>query len=203
MLRTDTLEKNTLDLVKKLQSISCLRETRLVGGTALALLLGHRISVDIDLFGIEAPNTQELQESLKDNGLDPLLNYSGASVSQFAINNVNVDVVRYPYQWLAPSINEEGVRLASLQDIAAMKLEAITNRGTKRDFVDVYFLLKHFSLNEQMKLYTQKYPDGSSFNVMRSLTFFADAEEMPMPKMLIPVDWEEIKSAVKNAVTAL
>ncbi|GHT74227.1 hypothetical protein FACS1894124_3810 [Spirochaetia bacterium] len=81
-----------------------------------------------------------------------------------------------------------------------MKLEAITNRGTRRDFVDIYFLMKQFPLKEQLELYMQKYPDGNSFNVLRSLTYFDDAETAPMPKMFFNVDWDQLKTSIREAV---
>ena len=77
-----------------------------------------------------------------------------------------------------------------------MKLNAITGRGSKKDFVDLYFLLKDFSLKDIMNLYMQKYPQGSEFLVYKSLTFFEDAESQPMPEMLIPVNWIEIKKLI-------
>jgi len=200
LLRSDTLDKHTLELVKELQALPGLQRIRLVGGTALALQLGHRLSVDLDLFGDSIPGAAELLDTLKDNGLKPLLNYSSTRIAQFVINDVKVDFVNYPYRWLERPIEEDGIRLAGLQDITAMKLEAITNRGTRRDFVDIYFLLMMFPLKQQLDWYLQKYPDGSSFNVLRSLTYFTDAEAMPMPKMLIPVEWDKIKSVVRTAV---
>jgi predicted nucleotidyltransferase component of viral defense system len=201
MLRTDTLEKKTLELLKKLQTVEVLRNTRLVGGTALALQIGHRISVDLDIFGdIPSFSTNQLIEELTSNNIKSRLDYASKNINQFTINNVKVDIVNYPYAWLEPVREEEGIKLADLKDITAMKLEAVTNRGSRRDFVDIYFLLKHFKLDQQIKLYMQKYPDGSSFNVLRSLTYFDDAETSPMPKMLIDVDWEQIKLSIKSAV---
>jgi predicted nucleotidyltransferase component of viral defense system len=88
-----------------------------------------------------------------------------------------------------------------VKDIAAMKLAAITNRGTKKDFVDVYFLLQHFSLNQMLKMYMQKYTDGSLFNVIKSMTYFADAEKDSMPEMLVSVQWGNIKTAIQHAYT--
>ncbi|GAB6391466.1 MAG: nucleotidyl transferase AbiEii/AbiGii toxin family protein [Treponematales bacterium] len=203
MLHTDTLEKHALELVKKLLTVPILSETRLAGGTALAMQLGHRLSIDLDLFGNVTIDAAELLESLKRNGMKPVLNYSSANSAQFIIDEVNVDIVRYHYQWLEDCKSEAGLRLAGLKDIAAMKLEAVTNRGTKRDFVDIYFLLKTFSLKQMLKLYSQKYLDSSPFNVLRSLTYFMDAETMPMPKMLLSADWEEIKVVIRNEVKTL
>jgi hypothetical protein len=87
-----------------------------------------------------------------------------------------------------------------LKDIAAMKLSAITNRGTRRDFIDIYFLLRYYTLQEQLEFYTSKYPQGSIFDVVRSLTYFTDAEAIPIPKMLVAVEWGEVKRVIRNAV---
>jgi predicted nucleotidyltransferase component of viral defense system len=200
MLRTDALEKSTLELLKKLQCIHFLKNTRLAGGTALALQLGHRLSVDLDFFGTITTNTEHILEELRNNNLEIRTDYSSTNIKQFTIENVKVDFVNYPYEWLEPLKEEKNIRLAGLSDIAAMKLEAITNRGTRRDFVDLYFLLKVYSLKQQMEFYLKKYPGGSSFNVLRSLTYFTDAETMPMPKMLIPINWDEVKSSIRQEV---
>jgi len=87
-----------------------------------------------------------------------------------------------------------------LKDIAAMKIAAITNRGSKKDFIDIYFLLNHFSLKEIMDLYLEKYPDGSSFLAYKSLSYFVDAENQIMPKMLIPTKWEDVKKRIIEEV---
>lgn len=87
-----------------------------------------------------------------------------------------------------------------MKDIAAMKLAAITNRGTKKDFVDMYFLLQQFSLNEMLEYYKIKYNTNSIYNVIRSLVYFADAESDPMPKMYIPAMWDEVKSFIKESI---
>jgi predicted nucleotidyltransferase component of viral defense system len=202
MLRTDTLEKSTLALLRKLQSMEVFKDTRLVGGTALTLQLGHRLSVDLDLFGAVMADANELSDELRTNGFNARLDHSSKNIKQYTINAVKVDFVAYPYIWLEPAKVEDGIRLAGLKDIAAMKLEAITNRGTRRDFVDVFFLLKHFSINQQIELYLQKYPDGSSFNVLRSLSYFEDAETDPMPKMLEAIDWDHVKSYIREIVVS-
>lgn len=81
-----------------------------------------------------------------------------------------------------------------------MKLATITNRGTKKDFIDMFFLLQHFSLNEMLEFYKTKYNSNSIYNVIRSLVYFADAENDPMPKMYIHTTWDEVKSLIKESV---
>ena len=102
--------------------------------------------------------------------------------------------------WFYPPIETEGVRMAGLQDIAAMKLHAITGRGRKKDFIDLYFLLQHFSLKQLLELYEKKYPQNNLFFVIRSLSYFNDAEQDPMPEMFVDISWDEMKSTIQNAI---
>lgn len=95
---------------------------------------------------------------------------------------------------------EDGLILASPKDIAAMKVNAVMGRGTKKDFVDMYFLLQHYSFAEIMDFYLQKYTDGSEYRALLSMTYFADADPQPMPLMFKPVDWGVIKAEIKHSV---
>jgi predicted nucleotidyltransferase component of viral defense system len=198
MLQTTTLAECTLVLLKQLQQLQEFSNLRLVGGTALALQLGHRQSVDLDFFGTFDMSRADLVKSLQKKGFEILAKNESNSIHLLEINSVKVDIVRYPYEWLEVPIEEDGVRMAGLKDIAAMKMEAITNRGSRKDFVDVYFLLQHFSLSQMMELYLKKYPKGSPFNVMRSLTYFVDAENFSMPTMFVNVSWSTIMSTIQK-----
>lgn len=113
---------------------------------------------------------------------------------------MKVDIVNYPYKWLEKPIEDDGIKLSGLKDITAMKLAAITNRGSKKDFIDMYFLLQHFSLDDMLGYYKTKYNTNSVYNVIRSLVYFADAENNPMPKMYITAIWNEVKSVIKESV---
>jgi hypothetical protein len=201
MLHAETLEPGTFLLLKRIQALPFMADTRLVGGTALALLLGHRKSVDLDIFGSWEPKDQ-LQRELESCGA--LQKVGGKSALQFfMIDGVKIDCVTYSqYPWLFPPIEEDGVRLASLQDIAAMKVNAITNRGTRKDFVDLFFLLQHFSISEILDWFSQKYPNTALFMAMRSLVYFADAEETPVPEMLAPFNWDDAVATIREKVTA-
>ena len=96
-----------------------------------------------------------------------------------------------------------GTALASIKDIAAMKIYAIIGRGTKKDFIDMFFLLQRFSLEDILDFYVKKYPDGSLFMALKSLSYFDDAEGDPMPKMLEQVSWEQVKDAIGEAIRKL
>lgn len=107
------------------------------------------------------------------------------------------------YEWIDNFVIEEGIRLAGIRDIAAMKIYAIIGRGTKKDFIDLYFLLKYLTLEEILGCYGMKYPDGSLFMAMKSLTFFDDAEGDPMPYMLTDVSWPQVKARIAEEIKKL
>jgi predicted nucleotidyltransferase component of viral defense system len=200
MLRNATVEESTLVLLKKIQQIPALNNLRLVGGTALALQLGHRHSVDLDFFGTFDLSPEKIDIELKNAGLKSDFRKGSSKIYLFYVNDVKVDFVNYSIEWIEPPIETEGVRMAGLKDIVAMKLEAIGNRGRKKDFIDIYSLLQHFSLEQMFDCYGKKYSPTSLFHIGRSLTYFVDAEEDPMPKMFIDVSWEDIKSTIRETI---
>ena len=157
MLFLKTLEAQTLSLLKRLQALPELAETRLVGGTALALQLGHRVSVDLDIFG-KWDYALDLRRILSTVGKAEKENATpDGKMAFFYIDGVKVDCVSYEnYEWLEPPLEAEGVRLAGIRDIAAMKINAITNRGARKDFVDLARLLDEHSLEEMLEWYQQK-----------------------------------------------
>ena len=195
MLSYQTVEPHTLELLRKLMEAPLLRQARLVGGTALALQYGHRSSVDLDFFGNIEASTEELTQVLGQVGVVTLFGQS-KMIKGFALDGVRIDIVNYTYPWLEEAIIEDGLRLASPADIAAMKVYAIENRGSRKDFIDMYFLLKHYSLDEILSFYKRKYPEHSEFVALRSLTYFEDAESFAMPKMFVDFDWEELKRSI-------
>ena len=203
MLHLATIASKTLSLLQSIQSLPEFAQTRLVGGTSLALQLGHRISVDLDLFGGWSQDAdlfaalRRVGETRKDSG--------GSGKLQFYyVNGVKVDCVNYSeYSWLEPAIEENGVRLAGIKDIAAMKINAITNRGTRKDFVDLAFLLDQYPLGEIFKWYGEKYSEANPALALRSLSYFVDAEMEPMPHILKPFDWEQAKERIMVAVRQL
>lgn len=199
MLYRETVNPETLDLLIRLQSLEDFKQTRLVGGTALALQIGHRKSIDLDFFGAMTSSLEELTFTISDfASVQPL---SSSKLMRFMnVNGVKVDIVSYPYEWIDKPVIEDGVVLAGIKDIAAMKLSAITNRGTKKDFIDLYFLLQKYTLLEMLGFYQQKYADSQLFTILRSLTYFEDAEADPMPSMLAPVKWPQIKDTIQKNV---
>lgn len=202
MLHYKTIEPTTLELLKKLQAVPGFDDLRLVGGTSLALQIGHRTSIDLDLFGSLEMQTEEIVDTIRSLGTVSILK-NVRNIHIFMVDNIKVDIVNYNYPWLNPVIKTDNLRLASLEDICAMKLAAITGRGTKKDFIDVHFLLRYFTLEEMFSFYQQKYADGSSFMVIKSLTYFDDAEAEPEPLMFEATNWETLKTELQKQVSNL
>lgn len=199
MLSYKTVEPYTLELLKKLSEKDFLSEVRLVDGTALALQYGHRMSVDLDFFGNISKDTFNLKEELKRIGTLSVLKES-QNINVYLLDGIKVDFINYPYQWIDEAIKEGTITLASPKDIAAMKVNAIEGRGSKKDFIDLYFLLQHFSLQDILSFYKKKYPEYSIFRALMSMTYFEDAESQIMPKMFVNVTWEEIKRFLNQAI---
>lgn len=168
----------------------------------MALQLGHRKSIDLDFFGKINFEDIDIASVFHDFKSVKTLKTS-SNINVFVINGIKVDFINYSYPWLEKIKEEANLRLAGMKDIAAMKLAAITGRGSRKDFVDIYFLLKQFSLSEMLDFYDQKYFDGSRYMVLKSLTYFDDAEEEPMLEMIQPVEWKRIKQTIAQEVKSI
>lgn len=202
MLQTQTVGRELLELIKALMEIDLFQNFYLVGGTALALQIGHRQSVDIDLFGQSEIDEIEFTETVKVLGENRILKKS-KNILIYAINGIKVDFVNYSYPWIAEGKEIDTIRLAAIEDIAAMKLNAIAGRGSKKDFIDLFFLLKDYSLKELLSFYSRKYSDGSLFLVLKSLAYFTDADRQAMPVMHDSTSWATMKEAIKKEVLEL
>ena len=199
MLQLSTIDPSTLELLKKLMTFKEFSEMRLVGGTALALQIGHRRSVDLDFFGkIDFENIYTANTFKSFSKVITLK--SSKNINIFSIDDVKVDFVNYTYPWLKSEILIEGLRLAGIPDIAAMKLAAVTGRGSRKDFIDIYFLLKRFSLKQMIGFYNNKFYDGSEYMVLKSLTYFDDAEGDYSIDLIHKVSWTKVKKSILNAV---
>ncbi len=202
MLQTQTVVPELMELLRKLMKEESFSNYYLVGGTSLALQMGHRNSIDIDLFG-----KQEIDSDLFIN----LLNNFGKTEVQKSLKNIlitdvagiKVDFVNYQYNILEEPLVIEGIRMLSKKDIAAMKLNAIAGRGSKKDFIDLYFLLQDFSLKQMLGFYIEKYFDGSEFMVLKSLSYFEEANSQPQPQMFVDFNWETCKQKIIEEVLKL
>lgn len=203
MLQTRTIEPGTLGLLNQLMSMPSLDQFSLVGGTALALQLGHRLSIDLDLFTLLPFDKNELVEVLTEE-FEVSVESEGTTMLITNLNGVKVDFVRMSYPLLFPALNIEGIRMLELRDIAPMKLKAVTQRGSKKDFFDIFFLLDRLPLTDMLQLFLEKFKQHEIFHVVKSLTYFEDAEKQPDPLVFDKsVSWQVVKTVVRKAVRDL
>ena len=179
---------------------------RLVGGTALSLLLGHRTSIDLDLFTAEAFDKNVIFDVLQQNFKDFSFSEPKSTRLIFAhLNGIKTDFVHTfePFSTNYSLIDD--IRLASLEEISAFKLNAIAGRGAKKDFWDIHRLLKIFTFNQMLGFYSEKYPHNDLMMVIKSFTYFQDADGNPDPFSFEAIKWEfikkELKITLKNYLT--
>lgn len=174
-----------------------LSEFTLVGGTALALWYGHRISEDIDLFSWNKFEVDHLVNVLGQKiALDVKVKTPiGAHVF---ISDVKTDLVYFPIPPIRPVVTKDEVRLLGVEDIAAMKLNTIANRGARKDFYDLYFLLQNFSIEALLNLFSEKFQTQDIFGLTRSLTFFEDADTEDEIILLkeTKLTWSKVKKRI-------
>lgn len=202
MLHLKSVNNELLELLNHLMQEEKLKDFVLVGGTALALQVGHRVSIDIDLFGRSNLDQDDILGTLYSYGTIQLIKKS-ENILILSLNGIKVDVVNYRYPWIGNIDTVQNIRFASLSDIAAMKLNAIAGRGSVKDFIDLYVLLEQFTLREMLNFYNEKYQDGSEFMVIKSLTFFDDAEKEELPHLFIHTSWAEIKQQILAEIDRL
>lgn len=193
MLQTQTVEPRTLELLRKLQSEPLMSSFNLVGGTALALRLGHRKSIDLDLFTNEDFDIVELREMLVEKYAMKVAFERGQTLKGF-IDGVMIDCIRFNYPHIKEPDIADGVRLESIPDIIAMKLDTISHNGTRiKDFIDIATLSSQYSLNEMLKFYLAKYPNANVLMPVKSLVYFGDINFNESVVMLNGAfDWERV-----------
>ncbi len=193
-------------MIEILSKWPSMRDFYLSGGTAAALQLGHRTSHDFDFFSKTRFRHHICARSLRTLGRF-IIDYTDSNTLVGRLNDVKVGFFHYPYPLLRATHRWEGVNIASLEDIGCSKVEAISSRGKKRDFVDLYFIMKALGLNlkEMLRLFEQKY--GSEpynlIHIQKSLVFFQDAELDPEPQLKVAFSWEECKSFFVDQIKEL
>lgn len=196
------IEPGTFQLIQELQALPRLKEFYLVGGTSLALQLNHRNSVDIDLFTKNEFLNKEIIDYIITSGFsfDVQFNFNNTIID--FINKVKVDFIRHAYPLVLTPITEEGITYLSKEDIAAMKLNAISNSGKRlKDFIDVYFLLEYFSLSEMIEFYTIKYPNFNPLIALKAINYFEDIDpSVDPPKLKVKLPLTEIKKRINDSV---
>ena len=175
----------------------------LAGGTALALLEGHRVSADLDFFSQSFVDPEAVQATLENTGLDAVTTSISKRTLYVQVQGTVVSFFGYSYPLVAPLLRPDDslLPLVSREDIAAMKLAAIASRGSRKDFVDLWLLTsRYWPIADCLELYRRKFAARDIGHVVRSLTYFDDADEEPPLRLLIDADWQEIKRGLMSGV---
>jgi predicted nucleotidyltransferase component of viral defense system len=196
----DIILPETLDLLRQIQKDSHFDDFFLVGGTALALQINHRLSIDLDFFTILPFDNQRLESYLTEKYAFNTDDVAQNTLKGF-INSIKVDFLTHAYPLVRTLVQEEGLSLASMEDIGAMKLNAIAHSGKRqKDFYDMFFLLEHHSLRDLLNAYQIKYPNSNPIIPLRGLTWFEDIDfEIEKPMLVKKISFNQVKSRLLEA----
>ena len=194
MLHTETVTGSTLELLKKLEAESVMAGFNLAGETSLALYLGHRVSVDLDLFTPEGFDAGKLEKFLEDK-YGFRTDFMEKNTLKGTIEGIKVDCITHSYDYLEKPYIESDIRLYSMEDIIAMKLSAIADNGTRlKDFIDIAFLSTRFPFNSMLKMYERKFPNSNVIRPFKAITFFEDIDfEEDIVMLKGKYDWKLIE----------
>ncbi|MCK4746734.1 MAG: nucleotidyl transferase AbiEii/AbiGii toxin family protein [Bacteroidales bacterium] len=202
MLHRESINNKVLELICNLQEESYFQDFFLVGGTGLALQIGHRKSDDIDLFTTTDFDQEDLLERLEsDFGFS--MDYIENNTLKGSIDDVKVDLLSHKYQLILPVSEIEDVRIASVQDISAMKINAISNDGTRvKDFIDIYFLLQEFSISQLLENYKTKYELRNALHALKSLNYYDEVDTVVWPDMIKEkgLTWKQVTNKIDSAL---
>lgn len=195
--------KKTIDLLYDLQFI---RSFYLAGGTGCAIHIGHRISEDLDFFSQAEFSQFEIKNTLKAHGRF-LVDYSDTRTLTGRFEQTKISFFHYEYTLLEETSDFLNLKISSLKDIGCMKIDAISSRGSQRDFVDLYYILKFFemSLKEFFIFFQDKYGEENYnfVHIMKSLVYFKDADEDADLKMLEQYSWQNVKDFFSQQIKSL
>jgi len=201
MLQTQTIKKETLGLLKTLMRDEALIHLSLVGGTALALYMGHRKSVDIDLFSQQLFDVGELEKHFINNyGFKTTRTANTTLIGN--MYSIKVDCVGYNYPLVESVLEYDGIRIYSIPDLAAMKLTAISQSGNRlKDFVDVAFMSSMLSLENMLKAFEKKYPKTSVMTAVRGITYYDDIDfTAEIDLMEGTFKWKTVEKRLKEMI---
>ena len=195
MLYTETIKGVTFELLKALMQDERLTDFKLAGETSLALYLGHRKSIDFDLFTEKSFDATSMEKYLIDR-YDFNGDFLEKNTIKGSINNIKVDCITHIYPYIEnPITTEDGIRIYGIKDIAAMKLSVIADDGTRlKDFIDIACLSTKLSLSDMLKAYQQKYKNSNPIRPLKGLTFFEDINfNEPIQMIQGKYNWEKIE----------
>lgn len=190
----DVILPETFNLLRQIQQDAFFDGFFLVGGTALALQIDHRLSIDLDFFSIQPFDNQQVEAHFSEQyGFQT--DYVATNTLKGFVQNVKVDFLTHAYPLVKPLLQEDGLSLASLEDIGAMKLNAIAHSGNRqKDFYDLFFLLEHHSLQDLLLAYQTKYSNSNPIIPLKGITWFGDIDfEIEKPMLKRKISFEAVK----------
>ena len=201
MLQTQTVEKKTFGLLKTLMKDEKLSQFYLVGGTTLSLYMGHRKSLDIDLFSQQSFDVSALQQYFVHTYDFQTIRITNATLIGY-INSIKVDCIGYNYPLIEPTQEYDGIRMYSIPDIVAMKLTAISQSGDRlKDFIDIAFLSSRMSLEEMLNAFEKKFPKTSVITAVRGLTYYDDIDfSVEVDLMEGTFKWKIVEKRLKEMI---
>lgn len=202
MLHPETVDDSALGLLRSLQSKEYLKGFYLVGGTALALYLGHRKSMDIDLFSNFGFDVAQILENINHDYPFQLF-FSSPNTLRGSIRNIKTDIIAHRYPYIKEPGIIDNLFILSKEDIIAMKLNAIMTSGQRiKDFIDIYFLLEEYDLSDMIGFYKSKYNQENDGLILKSLIYFDDIDNSDWPILVKNpgLKWEEIKKRFEDVV---
>jgi hypothetical protein len=201
MLYKETVETTTLELLASLQQEEILKDFFLVGGTALSLQIGHRISVDLDLFTQKPFDTENVLTVLEKK-YNYHLDFQSKNSLKGEIGGVKVDLIAHQYLLCQDLIIINNIRMATLLEISAMKLNAIMVNGTRlKDFIDIAFLSGFLSLNDMINAYEIKYQTRNTITIIKSVSYFSDINyNEPIKLVATNFEWFLIENRLRKIV---
>ncbi len=200
----EVIGPNVEQTLKALKERSLLDGFYLAGGTGLALQLGHRRSLDLDFFRQESFNDEQLLQQLQ-RLPEFALTGRDRQTLHVRISGIKVSFLGYDYPVLFPFRQFLEVPVADPKDIGSMKISAIAGRGTRRDFVDLYMVARQEGLKALLDLFQRKFAEANynRIHVLKSLTYFDDADAEPMPNMQVPLAWQDVKDFFREQTPGL
>ena len=204
MLQIKTVEPHTFSILEQMLQMPELVDFSLVGGTALSLLYGHRMSVDLDLFSDKPFENSNIIAAVKKKFKDKFV--TEEKQVRFGIfgfiDDVKIDLVRHPHPLIRPLQTIDDIRMFSTEDIIAMKVQAILGRGKKKDFWDIAELLQHYTIPDFIQFHKEKYTTQNLLiTVPQAITYFNDAEESEDPVSFKKQTWDKVKKFISSKVS--
>jgi len=198
----EIISKKTKANLEILIKEAMLKNFYLAGGTGVALQLKHRVSLDLDFFTKKNIDTKNLIQKIKTQGKFSIERESENTLIGI-FNGTRLSFLKYDYPLLFDPKQIKGIKIADLRDIGCMKIDAVSSRGIKRDFVDLFFICREeISLKNLLSLFKEKYKsvNYNMLHILKSLAYFEDAENNPMPRMILHASWQEVKNFFKEEI---